>query len=134
MFLDYSIAEYGTQPLIPSVSFEVIIYYNFIILWYTLQLGCPPSRCLVSLIDVSTEVTDIINKTEHVIEYKLSPFRHYELTAVVKNLRGKTKATYNTSICKIIIYYHKDFIKNLYSSYVPYTRYYHQFFIYRWIS
>ncbi|XP_019856812.1 PREDICTED: uncharacterized protein LOC109585258 [Amphimedon queenslandica] len=79
---NYSIAEYNTLPLIPSISFE---------------LGCPPSKCLVSLMDGSTEVTDIINETDHIIEFKLLPFRHYELTAVVKNLRGKTKATYNTS-------------------------------------
>ena len=49
--------------------------------------------------DGNTEVTDI-DETEQTIEFKLSPFRHYELTAVVKNLRGKTRATYNTSICK----------------------------------
>uniref|UniRef100_A0A1X7T1R8 Uncharacterized protein n=1 Tax=Amphimedon queenslandica TaxID=400682 RepID=A0A1X7T1R8_AMPQE len=80
---NFSIAEYGTQPLIPSISFE---------------LGCPLSKCLVSLMDGSTEVTDIISETDHIIEFKLSPFRHYELTAVVKNLRGKTKATYDASI------------------------------------
>ncbi|XP_019857477.1 PREDICTED: uncharacterized protein LOC100638693 [Amphimedon queenslandica] len=79
----FSIAEYDTQPLIPSISFE---------------LGCPPSRCLVSLMNGNTEVTDIINETEHIIEFKLSPFRHYELTAVVKNFRDKTRATCSTSI------------------------------------
>ncbi|XP_019857016.1 PREDICTED: uncharacterized protein LOC109585391 [Amphimedon queenslandica] len=84
----FSIAEYDAQPLIPSISFE---------------LGCPPSRSLVSLMDGNTEVTDIINETDHIIRFKLSPFRRYELTAVVENLRGKTRATYNTSICKIII-------------------------------
>ena len=45
-------------------------------------------------------ITDIITATEHIIEFKLLSFRHYELTAVVKNLRGKTRATYSTSICK----------------------------------
>ncbi|XP_019856802.1 PREDICTED: uncharacterized protein LOC109585247 [Amphimedon queenslandica] len=80
---NYSITEYDTQLLLPSISFE---------------LGCSPSRCLVSLMDGNTEVTDIIDETDHMIGFKLSPFRHYELTAVVKNLRGKTKATYNTSI------------------------------------
>ena len=53
--------------------------------------------------DGNTEVTDIIDETEQTIEFKLSPFRHYELTAVVKNLRDKTRATYSTSICKLII-------------------------------
>ena len=50
--------------------------------------------------DGNTEVTYIITATEHIIEFKLSPFRHYELTAVIKNLRGKIRATYDTSICK----------------------------------
>ena len=48
----------------------------------------------------NTEITNNHTFNESVIEYELLPFQHYQLTAIVKNLKNKTKATYNTTICK----------------------------------
>ena len=48
----------------------------------------------------NTEITDYHSVNENVIEYCLSPFQYYQLTAIVKNHRNKTKETYYTTICK----------------------------------